>query len=87
MMGQIDMEHIKENKPAADNHVQTVSDNARLHHSHVEQGKKMCASTVMRMDIAQDMFLVGDVFMRKFYTIFDRQNDRVGLAQAVGYKA
>ena len=54
----------------------------KMHHSHVEQGKKMCASTVMQMNIAQDMFLVGDVFMRKYYTIFDRANDRVGLAQA-----
>jgi hypothetical protein len=42
-----------------------------------------CASTVMAMDISKEMFLVGDVFMRKFYTIFDRENDRVGLAEAV----
>ena len=42
-----------------------------------------CASTVMAMDISKEMFLVGDVFMRKFYTIFDRSNDRVGLATAV----
>ena len=42
-----------------------------------------CASTVMTMDIARDMFLVGDIFMRKYYTIFDRDNDRVGLATAV----
>lgn len=43
----------------------------------------MCASTIMQMDIAKQMFLVGDVFMRKYYTIFDRENDRVGLAEAV----
>jgi len=43
----------------------------------------MCASTIMKMDISKEMFLVGDIFMRKFYTIFDRQNNRVGLAIAV----
>ena len=42
-----------------------------------------CASTVMAMDISREMFLVGDIFMRKFYTIFDRDNDRVGIAKAV----
>ena len=47
------------------------------------KGQKACASTIMIMDIGQDMFLVGDVFMRKYYTVFDRDNDRVGLAEAV----
>merc|ERR1711918_332903 len=44
--------------------------------------KQVCASTIMKMDIKKEMFLVGDVVMRKFYTIFDRDNDRVGLARA-----
>lgn len=42
-----------------------------------------CGSTIQAMDISKKMFLVGDVFMRKFYTVFDRDNDRVGLAEAV----
>jgi len=52
------------------------------HPSH-SQGELSCGSTIMTMDIAKQMFLVGDVFMRKYYTIFDRTNDRVGLATAV----
>jgi cathepsin D len=47
------------------------------------KGVHACASTVMAMDISREMFLVGDIFMRKFYTIFDRDNDRVGLATAI----
>lgn len=46
------------------------------------QGDKLCASTIMKMDISKDQFLVGDVFMRKYYTVFDRDNDKVGLAEA-----
>jgi hypothetical protein len=59
----------------------------KLHKKHkaTMQGRPVtaCASTVMTMDIAKDMFLVGDVFMRKFYTVFDRENNRVGLAPAI----
>jgi len=44
---------------------------------------KKCLGSIMAMDIKDDMFLVGDIFMRKFYSVFDRDNDRVGLAKAV----
>jgi hypothetical protein len=50
---------------------------------HTKAGAHACASTVMAMDISKEMFLVGDIFMRKFYTIFDRDNDKVGIAQAI----
>lgn len=36
------------------------------------KSSKVCASTIMKMEIKKSMFLVGDVFMRKYYTIFDR---------------
>ena len=44
-----------------------------------------CSSLIQPMKIDKDMFLVGDVFMRKYYTIFDRDANRVGLAAAKGY--
>lgn len=56
----------------------------KMHLAHGEEGDgdMACASTIMTMDISKQMFLVGDVFMRKYYTIFDRDSDRVGLAVA-----
>jgi hypothetical protein len=33
---------------------------------------KACSSIFHGMDIKEKQFLVGDVFMRKYYTIFDR---------------
>lgn len=42
-----------------------------------------CYGSLMQMDLKKEMFVVGDLFMRKYYTIFDRDNNRVGLAKAV----
>lgn len=34
-------------------------------------------------DIGKGMFLLGHKFMAKYYTIFDRENNRVGIAQSI----
>lgn len=47
-----------------------------------KQIKTKCYGEMMKMNLRRDMFLVGDVFMRKYYSIFDRGNSRVGLALA-----
>ena len=61
---------------------QIIADRKPHSHTQSKTGSMKCASTIMPMDIRKSMFLVGDVFMRKYYTIFDRENDRVGLAEA-----
>jgi len=38
----------------------------------VHKGSKKCFGTFLEMDLEKEMFLVGDVFMRKYYSVFDR---------------
>lgn len=49
-----------------------------------EDGDSVCTTSISELDILQDgqenLFIVGDAFMQIFYTIFDRDNDRVGFA-------
>ena len=44
---------------------------------------KVCRAAIRERNLRREMFVLGDIFMRRFYTIFDRDNDRVGLAQKI----
>ena len=48
-----------------------------------EKDQLICPSAVMTLNLHNNAFMVGDRFLRKYYTIFDRDNERIGLAESV----
>mmetsp|Transcript_36115 Transcript_36115/g.55463 ORF Transcript_36115/g.55463 Transcript_36115/m.55463 type:complete len:115 (+) Transcript_36115:1215-1559(+) len=73
--------HISDEQESPSTEKKELLQTGEVHPNNSKVGS--CYGTIMQMDLKQDMFLVGDIFMRKFYSVFDRDNDRVGLAEAV----
>ena len=51
----------------------------------VIQSSGMCLFAMMGMDFPEPgpKWILGDVFMREYYTVFDYENEKVGFAKAV----
>jgi len=46
-------------------------------------GKNTCQLGIESLDPGFPLWILGDPFLRKYYTIFDRGNNQVGFATAV----
>lgn len=55
-----------------------------------EKGDSVCMTSISPLDIQQkgqqNLFILGDTFMQIYYSIFDRDTDRVGFARARHFK-
>ena len=59
-----------------------VLDNPHVNTPHYLPPPTLSISGFVGMDTPGNLWVVGDTFFRRYYTIFDRDEDRVGFATA-----
>ena len=42
-----------------------------------------CATAIAGMDLPGNLWILGDTFLRQYYSVYDLDNNRVGLARSV----
>ena len=47
-----------------------------------KMGETICMSGFVGMDIKDDLWILGDNFMGRYYTVFDFENKQIGFAEA-----
>ncbi|XP_064144055.1 pepsin F-like [Loxodonta africana] len=49
-----------------------------------KEGKGICYSNFQATpgNLSQEIWILGDVFLRLYFSVFDRENNRIGLAPA-----
>lgn len=52
----------------------------------LQTGPATCLSGFTAVDLSQNLWILGDLFIAKYYSVFDHANKRVGLAEAVKSK-
>eukprot|EP00744_Colponema_vietnamica_P017869 GILI01025156.1.p1 GENE.GILI01025156.1~~GILI01025156.1.p1 ORF type:complete len:414 (-),score=27.07 GILI01025156.1:251-1492(-) len=70
-------------------HAFTLSPSDYVMQYATKNGGRLCTNGFVALDLEPPrgpVWVLGDVFMRKFYTLFDRDNDRLGFAVARSIK-
>lgn len=63
----------------------TIEPEFYMEHEKIEQGEdpSACRAGVMALDVLPDrgpLYILGDIFMRKYYALFDRDRKKIGIA-------